>query len=74
MNLCLGTSSFESIVGLEKCGAGAYIVQLIFILICVCFTYVAVRIAQRDQKRKIKYGGINLSESDIRYTDKKRLC
>ena len=42
-------------------------------LICICCTAVAVKLAIRNQNLKIKYGGINLCESDIRYSDKKRL-
>ena len=42
-------------------------------IICVFATIVAVKKARSDQKLKLKYGGINVSDSDIRYDNNKRL-
>ena len=63
----------KSVVGIEKCDKAYWLIQIVFVVICVCCTVVAVKLAIRDQNLKIKYGGINLSQSDIRYADKKRL-
>lgn len=64
----------KSIAGITKCSSEYWITQAVFILFCVACTVVAVKLAIRDQGLKIKYGSVNLSESDIRYADKKRLA
>lgn len=73
MNLMMGSSSMDSIVGIKKCELSYWLVQLTFILICVACAILAVRIAKKNQSLKLKYGGVNLDESDIRYSDRKRL-
>ena len=73
MNLCMGSAKNPSIIGLEKCGLGYWLVQAGFIVACVIFAVIAVKLSIRDQNLKLKYGGINVAESDIRYSNGKRL-
>ena len=73
MNLMMGSSNFESIVGLKKCDGAYWAIQAVFFVICILCTFVAVYLAKRDQGLKLKFGGVNLTKSDIRYDDKKRL-
>ena len=73
MNLCMGSSTMESIIGIQRCSAAYWGIQIAFLVICTLFTYIAVKVAQRDQTLKIKYGGINISPSDIKYNDRKKL-
>ena len=73
MNLLMGSKNFKSIVGVQKCAAGYWGLQGGFVLICILCTVVAVKLARRDQSLKLKYGGLNVSQSDIRYDSNKRL-
>lgn len=73
MNLMNGSSSMESIVGIEKCTGPYWGIYIAFIIVCILCAIIAVRLAIHDQELKLKYGGLNLAESDIRYSDKKRL-
>ena len=63
----------DSIVNIGKCSVGYWMVQVVFVLICIVCTVIAVKLAQRDQNLKLKYGGINIADSDIRYDSKKSL-
>lgn len=73
MNLCMGSKNVDSIIGIKKCSAMYWVVQGIFVLICIIATMVAVRWARKDQNLKLKYGGLNVADSDIRYSNKKSL-
>ena len=73
MNLCMGTKSNPSIIGLEKCGLGYWLIQIGFLVTCVIFTVISVKISIRDQNLKLKYGGIGVADSDIRFSNGKRL-
>jgi len=73
MNLMMGSSSMDSIVGIKKCDPAYWGVQFAFVLICVASAVFAVRMAQNEQRLKMQYGGVNIGKSDIVYTDKKRL-
>lgn len=55
----------DSIIGIPKCSAEEYVVMIIFVLICVGFTVLAVHINNKEQLLKEKYN-INFVESDIR--------
>ena len=48
MNFMMGSSSKESIVGIKKCEGGYWIIQVVFILICVGATFLSVKLAKRD--------------------------
>lgn len=63
----------ESIIGLTRCSSGYWGVQVAFFVACIIATVIAVKRAQSDQALKLKYGGTNVSECDIRYDSKKRL-
>lgn len=41
---------------------------------CIVATFLAVRFARREQALKVKFGGVNVSDSDIRYDNNKRLA
>jgi len=73
MNLLNGSSSMKSIAGIEKCSAGYWSVIVVFIGICGLCTFIAVKLAAHDQNLKLKYGGVNVTDSDIRYSNKKQL-
>ena len=45
MNLMMGGNKLDSIAGFEKCSAGYWIIQFVFVLICVVCTVIAVRLA-----------------------------
>ena len=70
----MGSSTMPSIIGIERCGSAYWGVQVGFILFCFLFTFIAIRLARRDQALKLKYGGINVAPSDIRYNDGKQLA
>jgi len=48
MNLFRGNSSMDSIIGVEKCSAMEYVITVIFVLICVLFTWIAVVINAKE--------------------------
>jgi type III secretory pathway component EscU len=73
MNLSMGSSSMDSIIGISKCDGAYWGIQVVFMAICIVCTVLAVYLARRDQRLKLKYGGINVSDSDIRYSDSKSL-
>jgi hypothetical protein len=73
MNLVLGSNTRPSIVGIERCNPLFWIIQLVFLTICVIFTWIAVTLAQRHQAIKLKHHEINVCKSDIRYNDRKKL-
>ena len=74
VNFCIGSAERKSIItGVEQCDAAYWMIQVIFVVFCVLFTVIAVRVAQNDQALKIKFGGINFTTSDILYNDKKIL-
>lgn len=70
MNLALGSKSHPSIIYIERCEPVYWVLQGIFIWICVIYTIVAVLKAQSEQQLKMRFGNINLVESDIRYHGK----
>ena len=71
MSLFMGSATIPSIIGIERCGSAYWGVQVGFILFCFLFTIIAIKLARQDQALKLKYGGINVAESDIRYIDGK---
>jgi len=73
MNLLMGSSSRESLIGIKKCEAAYWGIQLGFVAICIVCTVIAVKMARTDQGLKLKYGGVNLTKSDILYSDQKRM-
>lgn len=48
MNLMMGSSNMDSIVGLKKCDGAYWGIQIFFLAICVLGTIAAVKMAQRD--------------------------
>ena len=48
MNLMMGSTTMDSIVGIKKCAAGYWIVQGVFVIICIICTVIAVKLARRD--------------------------
>lgn len=70
MNLCLGSSSTKSIIGVKSCSRGYWAIYASFIFICACATVYAIRIAKREQNLKVQYGNVNIVESDLLLTRK----
>ena len=66
MNLMLGSSDFDSIIGIKECGVWYWLVQLFFVIICVLATILAVQINRKEQELKIKYK-INIEENDVQF-------
>ena len=48
MNLMMGSSNMDSIVGLKKCDGAYWGIQVFFLAICILGTIAAVKMAQRD--------------------------
>lgn len=48
LNLCMGSASRESIIGIQKCDSAYWLVQIAFVVICIIFTFLAVRMAKHD--------------------------
>ena len=69
MNLCMGTASKPSIIGIHSCDTLYWLIQAGFLLLCAIFTNISVRNAQLNQALKIKYNRINVAPSDIMYND-----
>lgn len=59
----------DSIIGVEKCSAMEYVITVIFVLICVLFTWIAVVINAKEQALKEKYN-VNIVPSDVRMKGK----
>ena len=65
MNLCLGSSKRPSIIGIKNCSREYWIIFVTFIVLCIIYAKVAVRIAQNEYILKARHDRINLCESDI---------
>jgi len=70
MNLCLGSSSTKSIIGIKSCSGAYWTIYVTFIFICACATVFAIVTAKQEQSLKVKYGNINIVESDVLMTHK----
>ena len=70
MNLSLPTKTRESPIGITKCSPLYWTMQVGFILFCGLLLFVAVKILKGEQDLKIKYGNINIVDSDILFTRK----
>eukprot|EP00350_Pseudokeronopsis_sp_OXSARD2_P010700 CAMPEP_0170544552 /NCGR_PEP_ID=MMETSP0211-20121228/3266_1 /TAXON_ID=311385 /ORGANISM="Pseudokeronopsis sp., Strain OXSARD2" /LENGTH=245 /DNA_ID=CAMNT_0010848221 /DNA_START=969 /DNA_END=1708 /DNA_ORIENTATION=- len=57
----------ESIVGLEKCSPGDWIILIGFCVVCFIVTYFSVKIIKSEQALKIK-AGYQLGSSDLEFT------
>jgi hypothetical protein len=65
MNLSLPSKTRPSPIGITKCSVSYWVVQFSFILFCLLMALLAIRMLKSEQELKIKYGSINLVESDI---------
>ena len=65
MNLCIGSSTRESIIGISKCNLMWWGIQAIFIITCVLATILAVRVAKQETALKQKFGNVGIAESDL---------
>ena len=65
MNLIMGSTTRESIVGVSKCSAWWWLIQAAFILICVLLTLVSVYVAKKETALKKKFGGVGMCDSDL---------
>ena len=48
MNLMLGSSKFKSIAGIQKCSIWYWLVQLVFVIICVVVTWFSIMLNRRE--------------------------
>ena len=64
MNLMLGSSKFKSIAGIQKCSIWYWLVQLVFVIICVVVTWFSIMLNRKEQNLKIKYK-VNFEDHDI---------
>ena len=69
INLLQPSSSKESLIGINMCGAVYWIVELLFVAICGLLTWYAIKISAEQQKLKVKYG-INHLEGDVIFEGK----
>lgn len=65
MNLSLPSKSRASPFGITKCSAWFWVIELGFIVFCGVMVAVSIRMLRAEQNLKIKYGNVNLVESDI---------
>lgn len=65
LNLFLGSKSNKSIVGIKTCTPAYWLVYIAFIVICALATTYAIWLARSEQKLKIQYGNVNMTEHDI---------
>ena len=66
MNLLMPSEHSRSIIGIDSCSQGQYSLQFSFLILCLIFTFVAVRVNQQEQRLKIRYD-VNFKNGDIRY-------
>ena len=64
-NLCIGSSTSESIIGLSQCSLGWWLIIAAFIVVCVLLTVVVVQIAWKETALKQKFGNVGIAESDL---------
>ena len=65
MNLLMGSTTRESVVGISKCSIWWWLVQLAFIIICILLTIVSVAVAKSETALKKKFGGVGMCDSDL---------
>lgn len=70
MNLALPTKSRASPIGVSMCGAWFWIIQVAFLVFNALMLWYTIWHLKREQALKIKYGNVNICESDIIYTNK----
>jgi uncharacterized membrane protein YfcA len=66
MNLAMGSKSKDSIIGIQLCSAWFWIIQLVFIGICVLITWYAVRMNKREQELRKLYD-VNYDPTEVIY-------
>lgn len=67
MNLSLGSKSFPSIIGIDRCSPVYWVLQGTFLWICFLYLSLAIKMAQSEQQLKMRFKNINLVDSDIRF-------
>ena len=70
MNILLPTKSRESPIGIKMCTWEYWALWSSFLAMCVICACIAVKLLTWQQGLKIKYGNINLVDSDLRFTVK----
>jgi len=64
MNLLIGSSKKESIIGIKDCGSWYWIIQVLFIIVCCIVTYFMVIYNKREQDLRMKYN-INYVDGEV---------
>jgi len=67
MNVCLPTKTRASSIGIKSCSWEYWFIQFVFFAICLAMVVISIRMIQKEQALKIKYGNISLVDSDIRF-------
>ena len=65
MNLFMGSSTRDSIIGVSKCSFWWWGIQAIFIVTCILATWLAVHVAKKEIGLKKKFGNVGIAESDL---------
>ena len=69
MNLALGSEVKPSIFGISECSILYWLVQVVFVLICIFVTIFILRINRDEQNLKIKYS-VNFEEGEPTFEGK----
>jgi uncharacterized membrane protein YfcA len=69
-NLALPSKDRPSPLGITKCSGWFWLIECSFIAFCGVMVAVAVIMIRKEQDLKLKYGGINIVESDIIYNQR----
>lgn len=64
----MGSVFFPSIIGTRVCYSYYWIIQLVFLAVCVGMTYVAIILNRKEYLLRKKFN-VNFVESDIDYSD-----
>ena len=65
MNLALPSNGRASPIGILKCDGGYWGIQVAFLIYCFAMIVLSVSMLRKEQRLKIKYGNVNLVQSDI---------
>ena len=69
VNVLQPSSSEESPIGIKMCSWVYWFIEILFVVICGCMTYLSIKVNSAEQKLKIKYG-VNYKEGDILFEGK----
>jgi hypothetical protein len=65
--LQLARSNINFRFHVKKCSVEDWSLEIAYCVVLLILIYVAVRLVAKEQALKIKYGSVNLVESDLRF-------